>query len=76
MAQPTEYHRGEMKVDEHLSMYHRFNSLVHWGSLALATGLTFFILLLCVHVGFLPSLIAAIVVLVAGTIWLRRPKAH
>ena len=33
MAQPTdyqatEYHRGEMKVDEHLSMYHLFNTLV------------------------------------------------
>jgi hypothetical protein len=81
MAQPTdyqatEYHRGEMKVDEHLSMYHLFNMLVHWGSLALATLLSFLVLSLCAHAGLLPSAIVAVIVAGAGTVWLRRPKAH
>jgi cytochrome c oxidase subunit IV len=81
MAQPTdyqatEYHRGEMKVDEHLSMYHLFNTLVHWGSLFLATVLSFLVLYLCAHAGLLPSAIVAVIVAAAGTFWLRRPKAH
>jgi hypothetical protein len=81
MAQPTDYqvtdyNRGEMKVDEHVSMYRLFNTLVHWGSLVLATILSFFILLLCARIGFLPSATVSVMIAVIGTLWLRRPKPH
>jgi hypothetical protein len=74
--QATEYNRGEMKVDEHVSMYRLFNALVHWGSLVLATVLSFFILLLCARIGFLPSATVSVMIAVIGTLWLRRPKPH
>jgi hypothetical protein len=57
-------------------MYHLFNTLLHWGSLALATILSFLVLYWCAHAGLLPSALVAAIVAGAGTVWLRRPKTH
>ena len=76
MEQPAEYTPGQMDVSQQRSMYHFFNSLVHWGSLTLATGLIFFVSWLCAHLGFLPSLIIALIVAGLGGFWLLRPKGH
>ncbi len=76
MSQPTDYKPGHMDVARHRDMYQLFNVLLNWGGLAVATILIFLVLLLCVHAGFLPSAIVAVVVCGAGVFWLSRPKAH
>jgi hypothetical protein len=76
MVQPIDYKPGDMDVASHRNMYHFFNTLLHWGGLALATLLSFLVLFLCVHAGFLPAAIVAVVVFGAGFVWLRRPKTH
>jgi len=76
MAQPTDYKPGDMNVAGQRSMYQLFNLLLHWGGLAIATLLVFLVFLLCAQAGFLPSAIVAVVVFVAGFVWLTRPKAH
>jgi hypothetical protein len=76
MSQPTDYKPGHMDVASHRDMYQLFNILLHWGGLAVATLLSFLVLLLCAHAGVLPSLIVAVIVCGAGVVWLLRPKAH
>jgi hypothetical protein len=76
MSQPIDYKPGEMDVASQRHMYHLFNILLNWGGLAVATLLSFLVLFLCVHAGFLPSAIVAVVVCGAGVFWLSRPKAH
>jgi MFS superfamily sulfate permease-like transporter len=76
MSQPIDYKPGDMDVASHRDMYRLFNFLLNWGGLTLATLLSFLVLLLCAHAGFLPSAIVAVVVFAAGFVWLRRPKAH
>ncbi len=76
MSQPIDYKPGDMDVASHRDMYRLFNFLLNWGGLTLATLLSFLVLLLCAHAGFLPSAIVAVVVFGAGFLWLRRPKAH
>jgi hypothetical protein len=76
MSQPTDYKPGHMDVASQRDMYHLFNVLLNWGGLAVATLLVFLVMLLCVHAGFLPSAIVAVVVLGGGVLWLLRPKAH
>lgn len=76
MSQPIDYKPGEMNVAGQRSMYQLFNLLLHWGGLAIATLLVFLVLLLCVHAGFLPAAIVAVVVFAAGFFWLTRPKPH
>jgi hypothetical protein len=76
MSQPIDYKPGDMDVASHRDMYRLFNFLLNWGGLTLATLLSFLVLLLCAHAGFLPSAIVAVVVFAAGFFWLRRPKAH
>ena len=76
MDTPAEYNRGDMDVSMQQSMYHRFNGLLHWAALLIATGLTFFVLWLCAHAGFLPSLIVAAVIIGLGGFWLTRSKSN
>ena len=76
MAESADYTPGDMDVAQQVSMYQRFNSLVHWGSLMIATVLIFFVTWLCAHLGFVPALILAVVVFAAGCFWLTRPKTH
>ena len=79
MAEPAaDYHRGEMDIEEQSSTYAGFIAFSKWGSLALAAGLLFFTLWLCVHAGFIRSALAAVVKIILGAIFLREkaPKGH
>ena len=72
---PAEYHRGDMGVDDHRSMYGRFNAMIHWGSTAIAALVAFLVLWLCAHIAFLGALIVAVVIVAAG-VWMNRNTGH
>lgn len=73
MAAPAEHHRGEMEISEQVSTFHAFIAMSKWGSLAMAVSLVFLTLLFCTSAGLFQSLIAAVVIAVAGG-WLLRDK--
>ena len=76
MAGPSDYHRGEMDIQEQSSTYAAFLTLSKWGSLVLAGGVLFFVLLFCTKTGFLGSAVSAVVVLALGFALLRaKPQA-
>lgn len=72
----ADHAHGEMDASAQRSTYRAFNTLLHWAALLLAALLSFLTLWLCAHAGFLTGLVVAIVILVIGTWWLRRPKSH
>jgi hypothetical protein len=73
-----DYHRGEMDIAEQASTFHGFIMLSKWGSLVLASVLTFFILWLCAHASFIASFIVGVLLAVIGYFVLRegKPSAH
>lgn len=66
---------AEMEIAEQVSTYRAFNGLVKWGSLAVATGVLFLVLLFCVHAGFFPAAFICLVLLVVGFVGLRKKVA-
>ncbi len=75
MDTPADFNRGDMDVSMQRSMYHRFNGLLHWAALLIATVLSFFVLWLCARAGFLPSLIVAAAIIGLGSFWLTRSRS-
>lgn len=72
----SEYHRGEMDISEQVSTFNLFNGLTKWGSLALASLLTLFVLWFCTTAGFMGGFATAAVVFVLGVLLLReKPDA-
>lgn len=71
---PSDYHRGEMDIQEQTRTYHAFLVLSKWGSLALVAGLLFFILLFCTEAGFIGSAATSVVVAAIGILALRERK--
>lgn len=67
----SEYHRGEMEIDEQVATFHLFNGMTKWGCLVLAALLSALVLWFCTPLGFLPGFITAAVVTVLGVILLR-----
>ncbi len=67
----SEYHRGEMNIDEQVATFHLFNGMTKWGSLALAALLPFLVLWFCTPAGPVPGLITGVVVTVVGIVLLR-----
>lgn len=67
-----DYHRGEMDIAEHKSMYAAFDALTRWGSLTLAVGLLLFTLWFCVPTGFVGALIPSLVLAIIGVVVLRK----
>ena len=77
MAAPSDYHRGDMDISEHTATFNGFIALSKWGSLAIAVGLVFLVLIFCAHAGFFQAAGAAIVVAVIGGFLLRdKPNAE
>ncbi len=78
MAQPSsDYHRGEMDIQEQASTYSVVMLMTKWGSLALAVSVLFLTLWFCTQTGFIGSAISALVLLVAGIALLReKTPAH
>ncbi|KRB40413.1 aa3-type cytochrome c oxidase subunit IV [Phenylobacterium sp. Root700] len=67
----SEYHRGDMEIQEQASTYRLFVSLAKWGSLAIAAFLIFITLWFCTATGFLGSAAVGLVLAVGGFIVMR-----
>lgn len=75
MADPaSDYHRGEMDIQEQVSTYNLIMGLTKWGSLALVAFLVWAVLWFCTDAGFLGATVSAIVVTVLGVLALRERK--
>ncbi len=60
MAGPaSDYHRGEMDIQEQVSTFHLVMGMTKWGSLILAAFLLFVVIWFCTKAGFLAGFITA-----------------
>jgi uncharacterized membrane protein len=77
MAGPaSDYHRGEMDIQEQVSTFNLVMGMTKWGSLALAAFLLLIVIWFCTGAGFLSGFIAGAVVLALGVVLLRsKPEA-
>jgi hypothetical protein len=77
MAGPaSDYHRGEMEIQEQVATYDLIMGFTKWGSLALSVFLLWAVLQFCTEAGFLGAVVSALVLLVAGIVVLRKKPAH
>ena len=79
MAGPaSDYHRGEMDIQEQVATFHLFNGMTKWGSLAVAALVLLLALWFCTPAGFGGGFIAAAILVVVGVVLLRekRQVAH
>lgn len=74
MGEAHDYHRGEMDTAEQASTFHSFIVMSKWGSLAIVSVLTFFILWLCAHASFIASAVVGVLLVVVGYLALREGK--
>ncbi len=70
-----EFHRGEMEVRTHRSMYMRFNGMVHWTSTIIAALVAFLVLWLCAHIAFIGAVVVAAIIVGVG-VWMNRNTGH
>jgi glucose uptake protein GlcU len=76
MAGPaSDYHRGEMEIQEQVATFHLVMGITKWGSLALAVFLLWAVLNFCTATGFLGASASAFVLLVVGIVLLREKKS-
>ena len=76
MAGPaSDYHRGEMNIQEQVSTFHLVMGITKWGSLILASFLLFVVIWFCTSAGFLPGFITGAIALVLGIVLLREKKS-
>ena len=76
MAGPaSDYHRGEMDITEQRSTFHLVMGMTKWGSLYTAAIILWLTMWFCTAAGFLGATVAAIVVIVVGTLILREKKS-
>jgi hypothetical protein len=77
MAGPaSDYHRGEMDIQEQVSTFNLVMGMTKWGSLILAAFLLWIVIWFCTNAGFLSGFIAGAVLLVLGIFFLRsKPEA-
>jgi MFS superfamily sulfate permease-like transporter len=69
----SDYVHGEMDIHQHQSTYALFGNLTKWGSLAVAVGLVFLVILTCVPgAGFMTAAIVAIILGVLGWVFLKK----
>ena len=72
----SEYHRGEMDIQEQEATFAMFNGLTKWGSLAITSLLVWLVLWFCTPTGVIGATITAIVVTVIGVVVLKeKPDA-
>lgn len=75
MAGPaSDYHRGDMDIAEQNATYKLVMGITKWGSLYLAASILALTMWFCTDAGFMSGLIAAVVVIVLGTLVLRDKK--
>jgi hypothetical protein len=72
--QASDYHRGEMDIQEQVSTYNLIMGLTKWGSLAVTVFLVWAVLWFCTDAGFLGATVSGFVVMVLGILALRERK--
>jgi hypothetical protein len=70
----SEYHRGDMDIQEHVSTFALFMGMTKWGSLYISAFLTWMVLWFCTEAGFFAGFITFVVMAVLGTLLLRENK--
>jgi hypothetical protein len=77
MAGPaSDYHRGEMDIQEQVSTFNLVMGMTKWGSLILAAFLLFIVIWFCTPAGFVSGFISGAVLLALGIVLLRsKPEA-
>lgn len=76
MAGPaSDYHRGEMDIQEQAATFNLFMGLTKWGSLALVSALSLFVIWFCTPGGFMGGFAVGLVILVLGIVALREKPA-
>jgi hypothetical protein len=71
----SDYHRGEMDIQEQVSTFHLVMGITKWGSLAVGTLILFITLWFCTGAGFLGALVPAVILLALGITFLRSKPA-
>lgn len=67
----SEYHHGDMDIQEQVSTFKFFIGMTKWGSLAITALLVLLTVWFCTPAGFLAGLISAVVVTAIGVAVLR-----
>jgi len=75
-GQASEYHRGDMDIQEQVATFHLIMNITKWGSLVLASALLALVLWFCTGAGFLAGVISGAVVFILGSIFLRSGGGH
>ena len=77
MAGPaSDYHRGEMDIQEQVSTFNLVMGMTKWGSLILAAFLLFIVIWFCTPAGFVSGFVSGAVLLALGIVLLRsKPEA-
>jgi len=77
MAGPaSDYHRGEMDIQEQVSTFNLVMGMTKWGSLFLAAFLLFIVIWFCTSAGFVSGFVSGGVLLALGIVLLRsKPDA-
>jgi hypothetical protein len=77
MAGPaSDYHRGEMDIQEQVSTFNLVMGMTKWGSLILAAFLLFIVIWFCTPAGFVSGFVSGVVLLALGIVMLRsKPEA-
>ena len=77
MAGPaSDYHRGEMDIQEQVSTFNLVMGMTKWGSLILTAFLLFLVLWFCTPAGFVSGFVTGGIVLALGIVLLRsKPEA-
>lgn len=71
----SDYQRGTMNIAEQSATFHLVMGMTKWGSLYISAFLLLLVLWFCVPTaGFFAGLIAAVVMIAAGTLLLRDKK--
>jgi membrane protein implicated in regulation of membrane protease activity len=71
---PSDYHRGEMDIHEQVNTYKAFLTLAKWGSLAIISGVLFFVLLFCTKAGFIGAAATVVILVALSVLFLREKK--
>jgi hypothetical protein len=72
----SDYVHGSQEIGEQQATYSAFMAMSKWGSLAIAALLAFLTIWFMPGGNFFGAAFAGIVIVVAGVLFLKKPKAH
>jgi hypothetical protein len=74
--QASDYHHGEQDIQEQQETFHAVMAATKWSIVALAALIAFLALWFCTAAGFFDALLAAVVIVVVGVVFLRRGSSE